>query len=187
MTYGLVVVDMQRDLCRDARRRAKVDAAVPHIRCLIDSCHDAGVPIVYTYFSLTTDDPQFDRFGDRYCVEGTQGMEIIEELLPLRGPAIPKRKHSAFFETDLDDRLRAAGVHTVLFAGLQTQICILLSVADAYHRGYDPVVVTECVVSSSGDARLDALEWIKRYVGRMMSLEETLAAVAGSRPGDTAP
>jgi nicotinamidase-related amidase len=178
VSSALVVVDMQRDLCWDPRRRHKVEQALPSVLTLIDACSQAGCLIVYTYFCLAPDDEQFERFGDRYCIGGTQGAELIPELMPLKGPQMEKRKHSVFFETPLDTMLRERGVRRVLFAGLQTQICILTSAADASFRGYEPVAVRQCVVSTRDDAKSDALDWISRYVGQVMDLDEAVSSLA---------
>jgi nicotinamidase-related amidase len=186
MSSALIVVDMQRDLCRDPRRQDKVEAALPSILKLIAACSDMGCLIVYSVFSLAPDDEQFERFGDRYCIEGTPGAELISELLPLKGPKMAKRKHSVFFETELDQLLRARGVQRVLFAGLQTQICILTSAADASFRGYEPVAVRECVVSSNDQAKADALAWISRYVGGVVSVDEAITSIGSGARGSGA-
>ena len=55
---------------------------------------------------------------------------------------------------------------------MQTQICILLTAADAHNRGFDVSVVPEAVVSTQLDAKLDALAWINKYVGRTKPLAE---------------
>jgi nicotinamidase-related amidase len=179
MSSALVVVDMQRDLCWDPRRRDKVSAALPSILGLIDVCNREDCLIVYAVFCLPPDDEQFERFGDRYCIEGTPGAELIPELMPLKGPRVEKRKHSVFFETTLDDILRQHGVERILFAGMQTQICILTSAADASFRGYEPVAVRECVISSNEDAKSEALAWISRYVGSVVSVDEAIASITG--------
>lgn len=182
MTQALVVVDLQQDLCEDDRRRAKVQSALPDILRLIEACDRAGCLVVYSVFELPPDDPQFERFGDRYCIEGTAGAELIPDLLPLHGPVVSKRKHSAFFETELDALLRGHGVQRVLFAGLQTQICILTSAADASFRGYQPVAVRECVISSDDRAKEEALSWISRYVGEVVGVDEAIRSLDGAAP-----
>ncbi len=129
-------------------------------------------PIYYICFSLPANDPQFARFGDKYCIENTFGAQIISDLFPLQGSIIKKKKHSAFFETDLDMRLRQDGVKEVYFSGLQTQICIMTSAADASFRGYDPIVISDCVVSTREASKTFALKWIKKYVGEVKTLCE---------------
>ncbi len=177
MFSALVVVDMQRDLCWDPRRRDKVATALPSILALIDACNRANCLIVYSVFSLPPDDEQFERFGDRYCIAGTPGAELIPELIPLKGPRVEKRKHSVFFETALDPLLRQHSIERVLFAGLQTQICILTSAADASFRGYKAVAVRDCVISSNDNAKAEALAWISRYVGSVVSVDEAIASI----------
>ncbi|MHB8788435.1 MAG: cysteine hydrolase family protein [Desulfobulbaceae bacterium] len=172
---ALVVIDLQRDLCYDKRRRDLVFDALPEITRLIAAFAEKSFPIFYTRFELPVDDPQFERFGDRYCVVGTEGADFIDEILPLRGEVVVKLKHSAFYGTDLEDRLRGAGCSKVVLAGLQTQICILTTAADAYHRGFDVVAAEEAVISTRQGARLDALEWIKKYVGDVLTIDQVVA------------
>jgi nicotinamidase-related amidase len=169
---ALVVIDMQKDLCRDLRRAAKVQTMLAPLVQTIGLFVRHGSPVFYMAFALPPGDPQFTRFGDVFCVEGTEGAEIIPELLPLAGPVIYKRHHSAFFETDLHARLQAAGVSTVYLTGLQTQICIQTTAADASFRGYQPVAVRECVVSTKDAVKEDALRWIAKYVGEVMTVDE---------------
>lgn len=116
---GLVVIDLQRDLCLAERRAAAVDASLPTILRLVRGFAAVAAPVFYTRFVLPPNDPQFARFGDRYCVEGTVGADLIPEVFPLQGEVIAKTKHSAFFGTVLEARLRAASVQTVVLAGLQ--------------------------------------------------------------------
>lgn len=173
---ALVVIDMQNDLCRDVRRATKVDEMLAPLRRLIDGFAHRGNLIVYTRFSLSEGDEQFARFGDKYCIEGTKGAEFIDEMRPLRGPVIRKRKHSAFFETELDEILREDGISDVYLCGLQTHICIMTTAADASFRGYRAIAVADCVVSSQEQNKIQALEWIRRYVGEVQLSEEVLGS-----------
>lgn len=171
---ALLVIDMQNDLCRDARRESLVVTALPPLSRLIEAfASDSGI-VIYPCFALADEDDQFDRFGDRYCIAGTPGAEIISELHPLRGPVLFKTKHSAFFNTNLDIQLRAAGVQDLYLAGLQTQICIMTTAADASFRGYRVVAVSDCVVSTRAEAKRQALDWIGRYVGEVMDSSSIL-------------
>jgi nicotinamidase-related amidase len=174
---ALLIIDLQKDLCHDDRRRHLVQEALPHILELIKLFRRSDRPIYFTRFELEPDDPQFERFGDRYCVRGTPGAEFIDEIRPLDGEVVAKKKHSAFFETDLADRLAADGCDGVVLAGLQTQICILTTAADAYHRGLKVVIASDCVVSTRDDVRLEALDWIAKYVGEVQSAAEIVQAL----------
>src|SRR5687768_4053032 len=136
MSKALIVIDLQKDICYDLRRKDHVNQMLGSLLKAIDLFASRGLPIFYPFFSLPKDDEQFKRFGDVYCVEGTEGAEFIPEILPLKGVAIKKRKHSAFFETELDALLKAGKVTDIYLTGLQTQICIMTTAADASFRGY---------------------------------------------------
>jgi nicotinamidase-related amidase len=169
---ALLIIDMQNDLCRDERRREKVDEMLPHLQQAIDAFANHKQLVIYSYFALRPDDEQFKRFGDRYCIEGTPGAEIIAELQPLRGPTLRKAKHSAFFETELDSLLKQAEVRDLYLAGLQTHICIMTTAADASYRGYRAIAIEECVVSTQATKKEFALDWIREYVGEVHTLEQ---------------
>ena len=169
---ALLVIDMQKDLCRDLRRAERVHLMLDPLVQTIALFVRHRCPVIYMAFALPANDPQFTRFGDVFCVEGTEGAEIIPELLPLAGPVIQKRHHSAFFGTDLHERLQEARVSTVYLTGLQTQICIQTTAADASFRGYNPVALRECVVSTQETAKEEALRWIAKYVGEVVTVQE---------------
>ncbi|MBL3528788.1 MAG: cysteine hydrolase [gamma proteobacterium endosymbiont of Lamellibrachia anaximandri] len=177
-TKTLLVIDMQKDLCHNLRRKNKVANMLPPLLQAIDLFSSAKMPIFYIRFSLKKDDEQFDRFGDKYCIEGTEGAELIPELFPLRGPVITKQKHSAFYETNLHDLLTEAGVHEVYLAGLQTHICIMTTAADASFRGYKAIAIKDCVLSTTEANKEDALFWIKKYVGDVKSLNEVASEIS---------
>jgi len=167
---ALLVIDMQNDLCLDLRRKHKVYEMIQPLKELIEQFEKFNQPIFYIRFVLSDNDAQFKRFGDKYCIEGTEGAEIIAELHPIKGLVIEKRKHSAFFETDLDKHLKNAGVTDVYLTGLQTHICIMTTAADASFRGYRAVAVRDCVISSNDENKINALNWIANYVGEVMSV-----------------
>jgi nicotinamidase-related amidase len=177
---ALLVLDMQKDLCEHPERKERVREVLGSLRAAIEMFIAAEQPVYYICLTLSPDDPQFERFGDVYCVERTSGVEIIDELLPLRGPIIKKRKHSAFFETDLDRLLKEAGVASVYLTGLQTQICVMTTAADASFRGYRTIVISDCVVSTREDAKQEALRWIERYVGEVGPLSDVATDLSRS-------
>jgi maleamate amidohydrolase len=71
---------------------------------------------------------------------------IVPELAPAADEiVIVKRYPSAFFATDLAQRLREGGIDTLLIAGLTTSGCIRATVMDALLNGIAGIVVREAV------------------------------------------
>ena len=61
---------------------------------------------------------------------------------------IQKYKDSGFFETDLDKILSEKHIDTLVIAGMQTQICVQTTAADAHFRGYKVIIIPEIVCST---------------------------------------
>ena len=85
--------------------------------------------------------------------DATEGVHsrVVDELKPLpKEYVLEKHAYSAFFGTSLDYLLKSLGVETVVLAGLDADICVRHTAADAFFRGYRVVVVRDAVA-----ARLD--------------------------------
>jgi len=175
MRPGLLIIDMQNDLIYHEKRQARFSKIISPLKELINCAHSHNIPIFYTKFALDPHDAQFKKFGEIYCVKGTSGCDIIDELKPLHGPVIEKQKNSAFFGTPLDRMLKQKNVDTLVLCGVQTQICIMTTAADASFREYKVLVVEDCVESTREDKKNWALQWIKEYAGNVLSLSAILS------------
>ena len=60
---------------------------------------------------------------------------------------IEKRRHSAFYETDLESTLRNWGVETVVLAGVTSNVCIAATAFDAVARDLDVVIAEDLTAS----------------------------------------
>ena len=52
----------------------------------------------------------------------------------------------------------------MIFAGISTDICILFSANDAYMRGYQIIVLQDCVASVENKENARALTYIERVL-----------------------
>ena len=97
---------------------------------------------------------------------------------------IPKKGASAFFGTNLAAVLTAAGVDTVVICGATTSGCVRASAVDSVQSGFPTLVVRECVGDRAEGPHEANLFDIDAKYGDVISLEDALAYVAGSDPGD---
>src|SRR5689334_16157328 len=65
-------------------------------------------------------------------------------------PIIGKDVNSAFIGTDLEARLRAAGVDEVIIAGLTTPHCISTTARMASNLGFRTIVVSDATAAHAG-------------------------------------
>ena len=85
-------------------------------------------------------------------VEGTPAAEIVDELKPIDGESIVfKRRHGAFYQTDIELLLKTSGVDTLLFAGILTDVCVAITFYQARMRDYNVIVLSDCCASSTSE------------------------------------
>jgi biuret amidohydrolase len=126
----------------------------------------------------------------RILVRGEPGHGIIPELYPAPGePVIDKPGKGAFFATDLHAILQHRGITQLVVTGVTTEVCVNTTVREANDRGYDCLVLEDCVGSyfqafqDAGLAMIRAQGGIFGWVG---SSRDLLAALGGLSTSDTA-
>lgn len=160
---ALVVIDMQNDFCApggyvDAIMGKDVSAAaalLPVLDRLIAQARNAGVPVVWVradYGHAAIPSAMLAkqlRAGIRAecCAAGTWGADWFGVAPLPREPVVTKHTYSGFHDTGLHTVLHDMQVETLVFAGVQTQICVESTVRDGHSRGYDCIVPADAVAS----------------------------------------
>jgi nicotinamidase-related amidase len=172
--------DLQYDLVnKNAERRAAVVAFTPQMQTFLTEMRSLGVPVVHLQLINLEDDFHAERYdGWLPATRGSAGVRIVEEFFAEGDELVEKNKDSGFYETELHDRLRELGVDTVIITGMQTQICVQTTAADAFFRGYNVIVPPDAVVSARPEDQARALEWLGSYCATIMVTTDLVAAIA---------
>ncbi len=94
---------------------------------------------------------------------------------------VDKYRMSGFWGTQLDDILRNYGIRTLLFAGVNTDQCVLHSLTDANFLGYGCVLVEDCCATTSPDYCTDATLFnVKKGFGFVTNSDYILDALKTS-------
>ena len=102
----------------------------------------------------------------RILVRGEPGHDIIPELYPLpREPVIDKPGKGAFFATDLHAILQNRRISQLIVTGVTTEVCVNTTVREANDRGYECLVLSDCVGSYFPDFQRVGLEMIAAQGG----------------------
>jgi nicotinamidase-related amidase len=87
-----------------------------------------------------------------YLIEGTPAGEIVDELQPIDGESIVfKRRHGAFYQTDLELLLKNRDIDTLLLGGVLTDVCVAITFSQARMRDYHVIVLSDCCASSTSE------------------------------------
>jgi nicotinamidase-related amidase len=135
---ALIVIDVQRafDEWEAAGRRRNNPEAITRIVELLTAFRGDGAPIFHIRHEGTRPGSSFSRGGTGYPVK--------DEAREMEGePVIVKRVNSAFIGTDLESRLRAAGIQTVVICGATTNHCVETTTRMAGNLGFEAWLVRD--------------------------------------------
>ncbi len=150
---ALLIIDMVKDNF-DERKNLPI---TPFARRIIGPINNLiGVfrkekwPVVFSTDAFRNEDFIFTGRMKPHSLAGTEGAEVVEDLD--RRPEdlwMPKPRFSAFFGTDLAQRLKKDKVTLCAVAGIATNFCVLTTVMDAICYDFQAVLLEDCSASWS--------------------------------------
>ena len=167
MANALLVVDMLVGFLEPGHNLYSGDDArkiIPNVRRLIEREQAAGSKVFFICDNHDPDDLEFQMFPV-HCVRGTDEASVIPELAGYEGKIVPKRRYSAFFGTDLEQRLAELNPDKIIICGVCTDICVMHTAADARNRDYSVEVPVDCVATFDPEAHTYALQHMEKILG----------------------
>lgn len=158
---ALLVIDMQRDFVESGAPR-EVPGASEIISAVANAAGRMRVQgdlIVWISRAYSADGsnveaarrPKFMK--SPYAVAGTRGAELVSGLEPSPEDLnLVTPSYSAFFRTDLDLKLREAGVSKIVGCGVDLSRCVRATLVEAVSLGYECSVLATAVASRNDQA-----------------------------------
>jgi biuret amidohydrolase len=199
----VMVIDMQVDFCgkggyvdRLGRDLAPLRAPIEPIRHVLAIARARGFRVVHTregYQPDLSDLQPWKRWdnpndpikvGDpgplgRTLIRGEPCWDFIPELRPAAGERVfDKSGFGAFASTDLDAVLRGWGVQNLVLTGVTTDCCVHSTLREAVDRGYDCLVLEDCVGTSNRTYHDAALSLVRQSSGILGTVSDSAAFVA---------
>lgn len=152
---------------------------------LLDGARSAGARVVYTrvafqegHSDLVTNIPLLGVVAQQgSLLDHTSATEIVDEVKPEADDWVfANPKVSAFASSDLDQRLRASGIDTVVLFGVATNISVESTGRSAGDLGYRVIVVEDACSAAAPEAH-DATIASFGLLGEVASADEVLAAL----------
>jgi nicotinamidase-related amidase len=199
---ALVVIDMQRDFLLPGGFGESLGNDVSQLRrtieplsALIAAWRTAGLPVIHTReghkpdlsdcppAKLNRGAPSM-RIGDpgafgRILIQGEYGHDIIDELQPIEGEdVIDKPGKGAFYATELSDILDKGQIKSLIVTGVTTEVCVHTTVREANDRGYECLVLADCVGSYFPEFQQVGLKMIAAQGGIFGWVAESPSVIA---------
>ncbi|OIJ89715.1 isochorismatase family protein [Streptomyces colonosanans] len=146
---------------------------------LRERCARLGVPVAYTAQPGGMSDEQRGLLKDFWG----PGMRAAPEDRQVVGPLAPashdwqltKWRYSAFFKTDLLQRMRAAGRDQLILCGVYAHVGVLASAVEAFTHDIQPFFVADATADFSPDYHRSALTYAAERCARVVTAKEVFA------------
>jgi len=131
---ALIVIDMQEYF------RSMASGIIKTLASVISVCRKSGIPVIYTQHGH--EDPKIDggmlgQWWGELIIRKTPQWNFISEIRPESGDiTIHKNRYSAFFNTDLQNKLQKLGINDLIITGVMTNLCCETTARDAFVRDY---------------------------------------------------
>lgn len=191
---ALLVVDVQNDFCHEDGVCAtageypveRTHPVVARVTELLEAARSAGLHILHPRLRVdweTEDDVWLGRLlrlrQPNLCSPGSFGEAAYAGAEERPGePVIHKRRFSAFWGTDLSERLRELGVTQVMVCGVATNICVQATACDAFMDGFRVLFVSDASGAYSQDGHDATLELIDLAYGDVVDTTTVVDALA---------
>jgi nicotinamidase-related amidase len=145
---ALLVMDYQRGI---VGRLPDADAMLARARTTIELIRGHGATIGYVRVAFADDEAPGGTMGKLLPAEhlpmfhaDAPGTQIHDQVAPQDGDIVVRKvRVGPFGTTDLDERLKARGIDTLLLAGISTSGVVLSAVRDGHDRDYRLIVVSD--------------------------------------------
>ncbi len=206
---AIIVIDMQNDFCAKGGWVDHLGAdytpdraPIKPLQKLLPVLRGAGVPVIWVNWGNRPDLANMPPnqihlykpsgtgigLGEPLPGSGAHVLEkdswaaaVVDELEQKPGDIkVDKYRISGFWDTPLDSILRNLDIRSILFAGVNTDQCVLHSLTDANFLGYGCVLVEDCCATTSPDFCTQATVWnVKKCFGFVTDSKKLLKALAG--------
>jgi nicotinamidase-related amidase len=160
------------------------EVVLPNLSRLVRGVRAAGIQIVHTRLASRHHDfadivpalrPYVRAAGAR---DGSLACEPIPQVHSESGDlSVVKMGSGAFTGSNLDFLLRRLGIDTLLYAGVVTNACVMLSVAAGFDLGYRQYLITDCTGALSEEDQAAAERFIGLYMAQLVTTNGVLAAL----------
>jgi isochorismate hydrolase len=151
---------------------------VQNIAVLRERCARAGVPVAYTAQPGRMTAAERGLLRD-FWGPGMRADEADRAIVPELAPAredwmLTKWRYSAFFRSDLLDRMIAAGRDQIVVCGVYAHVGVLMTALDAFTHDIQPFLVADAVGDFSADFHQLALEYAAQRCAMVVTVADVL-------------
>ena len=173
MKPALLLIDLQQDFLSRPGLLPECEILVTAVADLLGVARARAIPVFHVHTQVAADGrdcmPHWANRDPIPCRAGTPGGTPPPALEPVSGEAVVrKRFYNAFEGQELEQRLRAARVDTLVLAGVYLNACIQATALEGYARGFRILIAEEAVGSTDILHAECTRRWLEQRVARFV-------------------
>ncbi len=207
---ALIVVDMQngygstggyRELI--GRNITGVEPVIENNKRVIEAARGAGIPVIYLQNGWDAElknsggpgSPNWHKSNPlklmrerpelrgKILTHGSWDHDFIPGIEPRADElVVPKARYSGFCGTELDGLLRACDVRHLIITGLTSNVCVELTIREAYHREYFCLLIDDATQQSGQKFVQDAVLYnVETFFGWVTTTAQLCESLEGLR------
>lgn len=164
-------------------KRAKETKMVENTKKAIGKARRARIPIIYSRMDIRPQVlPSIGFWKHIKEIDFTKispgesefQLGIVKELAPHPEDYIVTKYNTmdGFHNTDLEQILKGLKCDTLIFAGVVTNFCLETTVRSAFNRGYNTIVLSDCVATMNEEFQEFAIKVIFPMLGEVTTADE---------------
>ncbi|WP_030302455.1 isochorismatase family protein [Streptomyces katrae] len=142
---------------------------------------ELGIPVAYTAQPGGMTPEERGLLGDFWgpgMQPSPEHRQVVDPVAPAAGDwMLTKWRYSAFFKTDLLERMRAQGRDQLILCGVYAHVGVLVTAVDAFTNDIQPFLVADAVADFSWEEHRMALEYAAGRCARLTTTKELLTAL----------
>lgn len=179
---ALLIIDVQIDFCPGGSLPIEDgDQIVPVLNEWIEAARVKEIPVYASRDWHPNKHPSFKENGGLWpvhCLQDSLGAGFHPDLdlpegtvLISKGVRFDQDQNSAFDQTGLAVQLRKDGIRRLYVGGLAEDVCVLATVLDACHEGFETVLIRDATRSISQEGGRAARETMRAAGAQFISME----------------
>jgi isochorismate hydrolase len=153
---ALLVIDLQNFFRRIVR------PVLENIQKVIQLCRQQNIPVIFTQHGHTDPPSEVGVLGEwwgQVIHHGTEDWKFLPEIkIEPQDTVLPKKRYSAFYETDLENLLRSKEIRDLIISGVMTNLCCETTARDAFMRDYRVFFLIDGTATGKDDHHLATLK-----------------------------
>lgn len=176
----LLFHDMQRYFIRPfAEQSSPALSLITNSILLRTTCVKENIPIAYTAQPGSMTPQQRGLLRDFWgpgMTASPEDRQVIDPLAPRPEDwQFTKWRYSAFFKTDLLERMRATGRDQLIICGVYAHVGILTTALEAFSHDIQPFVVSDATADFTSADHTMALDYLARRCAMVMTTDQILS------------